>query len=105
MKCYRNLKKFYQVSNLSTKTRGKYGRSSISESALKRPVLFEEKRQEAHCSSRSQKSKVYGTHKPCKNKYNKGSMKPFLYNIYRGLVTPSYKKTRIEAKHAGHRRK
>ena len=39
-----------------------------------RRTLFplNEMRQAANCSSRIQKAKVYGTHKPCKNKYFKG---------------------------------
>ena len=35
---------------------------------------------------------MYSTHIPCKNIYSKGSVKPLLFNIYEGLVTPTYKK-------------
>ena len=44
------------------------------------------KRQVAHCSSRDRKNKAYGINTPCKNKYIKGSVKPFLCNIFMGLV-------------------
>ena len=48
---------------------------------------------------------MYVTHKPCKNKYIKGSLKRFLCNNCRGLVKPYYlkKTTREEANRAGHR--
>ena len=46
---------------------------------------------------------MYGTNTPCKNKHLKGSVKPFLLDIYAGLVTPYYKNnTRSEANRAGH---
>ena len=92
MKRQRDLNIFLQVPKPSIKTLEKYGRPSREYIATKRPICLIEKRQAAHCSSRSQMTKVYSTNKHCKNKQPKGSVKPVLFNIYEGLVTPSYKK-------------
>ena len=35
---------------------------------------------------------MYDSHKYFEIKHPKGSVKPFLFNIYEGLVTPTYKK-------------
>ena len=49
---------------------------------------------------------MFGIHTPCKNKHPKGSVKPFLSNIYGGLGTLAYKKNnRAEANRAVHRSK